>query len=205
MTLEHAICIRCVAGILVGGASTRMGRPKATLKLPDGQMMIERVAEAVSRAGEWIDEIVVLGDCAELPPALDGCQVLSDAQPGAGPLAGLVRLLEYAGQRWSLLLACDLPLLTSSLLIRLQGAARIDCGAVAFRRMDYPKTWHACCALYHPKLLPIAAAELRHGRRSLQQVLSATEVSSLNITEEEQRMLMNLNTPEDYAQLLQSL
>ncbi|MEP0843685.1 MAG: molybdenum cofactor guanylyltransferase [Phycisphaerae bacterium] len=194
--------IACVAGILVGGGSTRMGRPKATLPMPHGRTMIEHVAGAVTRAGPWISEWVILGQGPELPAALAGVRVLRDGVCGAGPLAGLIRLLEYAGSRWGLLLACDLPLLEPGLLNRLGSAAGADCDAVAFRCSGRPDRWHACCALYHPRLLEPAVAELRDGGRSLNRLLAASRLRSLNAGPRQERQLMNLNTPDDYERLL---
>lgn len=194
--------IRCVAGVLVGGRSTRMGRPKATLPLPRGKTMVEHVVEAALQAGDWIDEVVILGSCGPLPSSLAGLRSIPDSEAAAGPLSGLCSLLGYAGDRWGLLLACDMPLLHPSLLEPLRTAALSDCDAAAFRRGDRPDTWHACCAMYHPRVLPLAVKELREGRRSLQNLLAGLRVNTLDPSLEEQEMLVNLNTPEDYNRLL---
>ena len=47
-------------------------------------------------------------------------------------------------------------LLRPALLRRFAAAVTPGCDAVAFRRPDRPGAWHACCALYHPRLLPAA-------------------------------------------------
>lgn len=200
--MRSADSISAVAGILVGGRSTRMGRPKATLALPDGRTMIEQVVDAARRAGEWIHEVVLLGRCDDLPASLGGLRTLPDAVPAGGPLGGLCSLLEWAGGRLGLLLACDMPRLEASLLERLRAAAGPDWDAVAFRRTDRPDTWHACCALYHPRLLPAAGRELRQGRGSLQNLLAGARVAGLEPEGREQELLMNLNTPEAYDRFL---
>lgn len=199
--MKRADHIRCVAGILVGGRSRRMGRPKATLPLPDGPVLVEHVVGVAVRTGRWIDEVVILGECETSPACLADVTVLPDSEPGAGPLAGLCSLLEYAGERWTLLLACDMPLLEPVLLERLHAAVRPEYDAVAFRCTDRPSTWHACCALYHPRLLPAAILELRQGSRSMQSLLAVARVIGLDAAPQEQRMLMNLNTPQDYDRL----
>lgn len=192
--------IRCVAGILVGGQSRRMGRAKATLPLAAGHTLVEHVVNTALNCGRCIDEVLILGQCPDMPASLAKLHVLADAQAAAGPLMGLRSLFEYAKDRWSLLLACDMPLLSPVLIERLLAAARPDIDAVAFRGAD--KAWHACCALYHPRLLPAAIEELRNGRRSLQNVLATARVVSLNVNPEEERLLTNLNTPGDYDRLL---
>ena len=200
--MDHERRDCCAAGILVGGRSTRMGRSKATLPLADGHSLVEHVAGVASHAGPWIDEVVILGSSESLPDSLARLRQLSDVIPDAGPLAGLCSLIEYAGPRWGLLLACDMPLLEPKLLERLWAAVTSRCDAVAFRRMDRPNAWHACCALYHPRLLPAVIRELKEGRRSLQNLLATARVVVLDPSPEEQPMLMNLNTPQDYDGLL---
>lgn len=196
--MNHEDVTRCVAGILVGGRNTRMGRPKATLPLPDGRTLVEHVAGVASRLRRWIEEVVILGFGRELPDSLGGLRILPDYDPGAGPLAGLCSLLGFADRRWSLLLACDLPRLQPAVLERLFAATTPDCNAVAFRRPACPDTWHACCALYHPRLLPAALLGLEQGGRSLQKLLASTSVIPIDPCPEEHRMLLNVNTPEDY-------
>jgi molybdopterin-guanine dinucleotide biosynthesis protein A len=175
-----------------------MGRPKAPLPLPDGRALVEHVADTALQMRQWIDEIVILGQCADLPASLGHLRVLPDAEPSAGPLMGLRSLLEYARQRWCLLLACDMPLLTPHLLERLHSAVHSECDAVAFRDTCEAATWHACCALYHPRLLPLANAELNNGRRSLRNLLGTARVVAIDPTPVEERSLLNLNTPPDY-------
>jgi molybdopterin-guanine dinucleotide biosynthesis protein A len=193
--------MRCVAGVLVGGLSTRMGRPKATLPHPEGGTLVEHVVGVVRQHGGWIDEVVLLGRCAELPHSLSAVRVLDDVCSNGGPLAGLCSLLEYARDTWALLLACDMPRLRGPLLERLHGPAGAEHDAVLFRRPDRPGTFHTCCALYHPRVLPAAQRELRHGRGRLQSALTAGRMKALNPTAAEEQMLINLNTPADYARL----
>jgi molybdopterin-guanine dinucleotide biosynthesis protein A len=180
-----------------------MGRPKATLQHSDGRTLVEHVVSVARRQHEWIDELIILGRCADLPAALAGLPVLEDACPDSGPLAGLCALLEYAGERWGLLLACDMPLLQAPPLERLHDAQRPEHDAVAFRRLDQPAAYHACCAFYHPRLLPAALHELGQGKRSLQRLLAAARVGGVDPTPAEEAMLTNLNTPADYARLRQ--
>lgn len=180
-----------------------MGRPKATLPHSDGRTLVEHVVSVARRQSPWIDEVVILGQCPGLPLAFAGLRVLEDARPNGGPLAGLCSLLEYAGQQWGLLLACDLPLLKAPLLERLHDAIGPEHDAVAFRRLHRRAAYHACCALYHPRLLPAALHKLGQGKRSLQGLLVDARVAVVAPTPAETEMLTNLNTPADYARLRQ--
>ena len=88
-----------LGGIFIGGASRRMGRPKALLPVASGETLLERTVRVVSAAGL---APVLVGRRAELPElelliAKLVLPVLADAAPNAGPLGGLVSLLEEAG------------------------------------------------------------------------------------------------------------
>lgn len=203
-TVNDAQAIRCVAGILVGGRSRRMGRPKLSLPLPGGKTLIEHVADAVARAQPWIEEVLLLGLSPELPGPVAGLRILPDVEACAGPLAGLCALLAYAQQRWSLLLACDMPLLEPRLLERLRAAASPDVDAIAFRRPDRPDAWDACCALYHPRILPAAMKALKGGG-GLQDLIRSVRVVTLTPSSAERRMLSNVNTLSDYQALVRRL
>lgn len=186
-----------VAGILIGGQSRRMGQCKALLSL-HGRTFVEHV---VSVASTVADEIVLLGDINLNIPGLSAIARLSDAPGCVGPLAGLSSLLEYAGSRWSLLLSCDIPMLTVKVLVRLIQARDESVDAVAFRRLDRECEFHACCAAYHPRALATVRAELTTGVGKIQNVLRTVRCTALIPTAEEEELLVNVNTPEDLASL----
>lgn len=186
-----------IAGILIGGQSRRMGQCKALLPLR-GRTFVEHV---VSVASTVADEIVLLGDFDLNIPGLSGIARLSDPPGCVGPLAGLYSLLEYAGSRWSLLLACDIPMLTVEVLGRLIQGRDESVDAVAFRRLDRESDFHTCCAAYHPRALPAVRAELTAGVGKIQNVLRAVRCMALIPTAIEEDLFVNVNTPEDLASL----
>ena len=189
--------VSCVAGVLVGGQSRRMGSSKALLTLPDGGTLVEHVAGVAS---EVASEVVILGE-SSLPAALSRYRILPDAKPNGGPLAGLCSLLEYARERWALMLACDMPRVSAGVIGRVLTKASPDTDAVAFWQDDRREVYHACCALYHPRILPTALEELTAGKGSLQNVLRHIRVAALLPESREACQLANVNTPEDLASL----
>lgn len=196
----------CVVGILAGGQSRRMGEPKALLAHPDGETLIEHVVRVAS---EVADDVVILGRSCPLPTSIDSLPVLPDAEPDAGPLGALCALLEYAGKASSrvggrglaLMLGCDMPLLTPAVLRRLLSKADDAADAAVFARDAQARTFHPCCALYHPRILPTARWELTEGGRSLHRLLERIRTTVLNPSPDEVRQLTNINTPEDHARL----
>ncbi|MBN2562873.1 MAG: molybdenum cofactor guanylyltransferase [Phycisphaerae bacterium] len=196
----EALTPPCVAGVLVGGRSKRMKRHKALLRLPNGCTLVEHVVEVAS---EVTRDVVILGETIQLPASLAGLRILPDAKPNAGPLAGLCSLLAYAHDRWSLLVACDMPCIEPPVLRRLLGEVTPQVDAVAFAREDQTGVYHACCALYHPRIQDGAMRELAEGEGRLQAVLSRAKVAALSPNAAERRQLANVNTPEDFARLLE--
>jgi molybdopterin-guanine dinucleotide biosynthesis protein A len=109
--------------VLCGGASRRMGRDKALIPL-DGRSLAGRVADAIGAAGA-AGVVAVGGDPSAL--ADEGLTVIPDAEPGAGPLAGIVTALEHHDRDEIVFVgACDLVAPSSGAIVatvRALGAA----------------------------------------------------------------------------------
>jgi molybdenum cofactor guanylyltransferase len=110
-TLGHMRGTHPVGGILLtGGASRRMGFDKASMPIA-GVPCATRIA-AVMRT--------VVDIAVEVGPGLSGLPAVQEQPPGSGPLvavcAGARALNEAGGARSALVLACDLPLITSTIL-----------------------------------------------------------------------------------------
>lgn len=190
-----------LAGIFVGGASRRMGRPKGLLPAPEGsrERAPESTAGAPSLVARWAAlcaelavPVVLVGrrpEYAELAREL-GLETLDDARADAGPLAGLVALLERAGGGDVLALACDMPFVTREDL-----RALIDAPACAVAAPRRDGRWEPLCTRYHaPSVLPIAQARLRDGDRKLQGLLDALDARAIPI---EPSHLRDWDRPED--------
>jgi len=84
------------AAVLVGGASSRMGRDKASIRVGDATLA-GRVAAALRAAGA--DPVVTVGG-----PGAD----VADEVPGAGPLAGVLAALRWSPAAVVVVAPCDL-------------------------------------------------------------------------------------------------
>lgn len=180
--------------ILTGGASRRMGQPKAWLEV-GGRSCIARVRDACLEAGLAVEFQGALPGVREAFPAHD---LHLDPEPGQGPLAALVAALARHPGAAVLLLACDLPFASPALL---RGVAR----AVVDADWAAPTVGgraHPLCGAYAPTVLAPARALVAAGRRDMQALLRAPELRGRTLVPDPSWgdpdvLLLNVNTPED--------
>jgi len=114
------------AVILAGGQSRRMGQDKAWLEV-GGQPLITRALAVLRASG--IQEIFISGRAGVDYSALR-CPVLLDLHPDCGPLGGIQHALAAASAPMVLVLAVDLPRMTSGFLRTLAEHCGPGTGAV---------------------------------------------------------------------------
>ncbi|MCC6763973.1 MAG: molybdenum cofactor guanylyltransferase [Deltaproteobacteria bacterium] len=186
--------------LLVGGRSSRMGRPKAWLDL-DGRPLLAHMVDGVRR---WTDEIVLVAAPDQVLPVLAmpaAPRVVRDLLPGQGPLAALALGLAAARAPWALVLGCDAPLVRGAVIERLLAARAPGCDAVVPEWDDRPQP---LVALYRTALAPavadlVAAGERRAhvlaGRPGARRVPAAV----LRPLDPEGESFRAVNTPEEFA------
>lgn len=97
--------------VLAGGQSQRMGRNKALMEL-DGRTLISRVLDKLARL---CDELIISANEVELYAHLPA-RVVPDVLPGRGALSGIHAGLAAMHNPRALVVACDMPFLSLSLL-----------------------------------------------------------------------------------------
>ena len=90
--------------VLIGGASSRMGKPKHLIRL-NGHTWIQHTAELLQSVCE---EVVIVGS-GTVPDELGQHGRLADISEAEGPMAGLLAAMRWAPQVSWLIAACDLP------------------------------------------------------------------------------------------------
>ena len=182
--------------ILVGGASSRMGKDKASLVF-HGQTAIERIAEQLSSITSRIALVGARDDHAK-----GGMNVIADVHERWGALGGIHAALRNSRAVWAAIVACDLPLITLDLFTRLGSFATENPDAVVPIQPDGRP--QPLCALYRcdtclPPLEKLIALG-EHSPRSLLTLVNtrwveANEVSDLSGAQD---FFLNVNTPQDY-------
>jgi molybdopterin-guanine dinucleotide biosynthesis protein A len=115
------------AVVLAGGRSTRMGRDKALLPLPDGRTLLARQLDVLRTAGAA--EVLVSARPEQHLP-LEGARLIPDCEPDRGPLGGIASALAAATHDHLLVLAIDLPRMSAEFLAGLVAAAPAGRGLV---------------------------------------------------------------------------
>jgi len=186
--------------VLAGGQSRRMGTDKAALPFGDATLL-ERVLRAV---GACCRQVVVVTSGSRPYPGL-AVPVVVDRWPGRGPLAGIEAGLRACPTPYAAVVACDLPFLRPRLLCGLAEAARGVQAAVPVT--DRP---HPLCAVYRRDAAGVADEVLQAGGGSVRDLLGRLRVryvpeDVLRRWDPELASLVNVNTPEEYAQALARL
>ena len=181
------------AGVLLaGGRSRRMGRDKALLPLPDGRLLWQRqlaVLQALEPA-----ELFLSGPPRQgFPPDVP---LLADHTPGLGPLAGIAAALGAMRSSLLVVLAVDMPAMTTDCLRGLLRSCREGQGTVP--RRTATGFYEPLAAVYPQACLPPATAQLAAPDRSLQSFVRAAGplVKPWDILVSDEALFANWNEPE---------
>jgi molybdopterin-guanine dinucleotide biosynthesis protein A len=170
--------------LLVGGASSRFGAPKALARL-GGETLAERAWRLLTGT---CDETIAVGKRADALPL--PFPVLDDGSAVRAPLAGLVAGLRAARSDVSVVVPVDVPLLTPG---------SVEALAAACADAAVPPSGPLPGA-YRKSALGVLEKRLAAGRLALRDALTELDV---RVVELEPRELVNVNTPADLEALPQ--
>jgi molybdopterin-guanine dinucleotide biosynthesis protein A len=159
--------------LLVGGASTRFGSPKALAQF-GGETLAERAWRLL---GATCDERLAVG-------SLDGLPFPSLADVGTGPVAAIAEGLRRATGDVAVVVPVDMPLLTAEALGLLRDACR---DAAVAQEGPLP------CAVARGAL-----PAFETGERRLRTVLDGLDTARIELDE---RLLANVNKQSDLDRL----
>lgn len=184
--------------ILVGGESRRMGRDKSTLVL-GGRPVLDRLKEAME---PLTDRLRVVGGSGS--GASTELEHQPDLRPGLGPLSGIHAALATAEASAVLVVACDLPFVTTPFLMAIVKRASSDVEGVVPFAGDGPVP---VCALYRTTCLRALEARLDRGELSAQSFVESITVRwimprELQAIDPDALCLFNMNDPSDYQAAL---
>jgi molybdopterin-guanine dinucleotide biosynthesis protein MobB len=184
-------------GILVGGHSKRIGRPKQLLDL-GGRTFVERVAQAIE---DRVERIVCLGN-GPLPPAFDNVTKLPDPVHVQGPTAGLVTALRWNPEAAWLVIACDQPLVRPEAIEWLLDQRGPGRWAVMPRIAGGAA--EPFLAVYEPHSLSLLEEKISAGRTAPVAITDFPQVACPEPPTELEGCWKSINTPKEYEALLRS-
>jgi molybdenum cofactor guanylyltransferase len=191
----HRNGLTLTAALFAGGESHRMGRDKAQVTFV-GEPLWSRQLKIL---GELKPEEILVS--ARVRPAwcAPDIEAVLDRQPSSGPLSGLVALLKQTQTTHLLVVAIDLPMMTATHLLSLWKTAKQGMGVIPQNGGVY----EPMCAIYSAETAAIAELNLANKEFSLQSLAEKLSqqhrAHSYRLTNLEQPLYCNVNTPEDLA------
>jgi molybdenum cofactor guanylyltransferase len=185
------------AAILAGGRASRFGGADKSALVVSGARIIDRALAALSPIAS---EILIVGDQRDRYAGL-GIPVVADLVAGAGPLGGIYTALVSARHPWVLVVACDMPFVSTMLFDALVEAIDDAVDAVAPRSA---RGLEPLCAVYAQRAAPVLRRRVDAGRLRLGEMLAELRVreiagATLSALDDDGRLFENVNTPHDYA------
>jgi len=184
--------MRVVGGILTGGSSRRMGRPKHLIE-HRGKSFTRSVADALR---PHCDDLVVLGDVT-LPDDATDLATLPDREGARGPIAGIAAALASDPEATWVVVACDMPMVDSNTVGWLLNEHRRAAKAATLPWVDDRPL--PTCAVYGPAIRP-AVEHLAEAGRGPISLGHRDDVHT--VTPPHPERLCNVNTPEELEAIL---
>jgi molybdopterin-guanine dinucleotide biosynthesis protein A len=184
------------AVLLAGGQSHRMGQDKAGVPY-EGEPLWRRQLATLRALRPAPSELLISGNPAG-PYASSGVPIVQDEEPGRGPLGGLVTALEAARNDLVLMLAIDMPRMSSAFLGELLSLAdAANAGVVPFDSQGA----EPLAAVYTRACLPLARKCMEEGKPSMKRFIELAVSQGLLrpyvVNEPEESLFWNVNSPAD--------
>ncbi|MEJ2546423.1 MAG: molybdenum cofactor guanylyltransferase [Gemmatimonadota bacterium] len=184
--------------ILAGGANRRFGSHKALARI-GSETILQRTSRALAPA---VARCVIVAN--EPGPYRNvGIDIRPDRLPGMGVLGGIltaVRWAEDEGHEAALVVGCDMPFLSSSLLVRL--AEEADDTGVVVPASAGPRGFEPLCAAYGTGTGAAIRKALDSGHRAIVSFFDEVPVRIVDFETvrglgDPARIFLNVNRPED--------
>jgi molybdopterin-guanine dinucleotide biosynthesis protein A len=189
---------RVLGVILAGGANRRFGSHKALARV-GGETILERTSRALAPA--VARSVIVANEPGPYRNA--GIDIRPDRVPGMGVLGGILTAVCWAeeeGREAALVVGCDMPFLSPSLLLRLVEAAEES--GVVVPASEGPRGFEPLCAAYGIGTGEAIRRRLDSGERAIVSFFDDVPLRILDFETvrglgDPTRIFLNVNRPED--------
>ena len=174
--------------VLAGGKSRRMGRDKALIVLKN-RTFLEHVVFALK---PMVDDIFIVSDNPD--HQIENFYRVPDMIMDAGPIAGIYTGLIHSKSQNNIVLSCDVPLISSSVLEILLDNNE-DCYDIV--QLKDQENYYPLIALYKKRIAPYFLTLLNKGERKLMRAFRGLNVKTICIEKAQQELVKNVNTISD--------
>ena len=189
--------------VLAGGAGTRMGMPKAHLRV-EGRPILAWLIDQFAWPGPTL---LVTSPSTAQPPGSDAFhQQAVDPADGIGPLQGVVTALTHSTTSLTAMVTVDMPHIDRTILLDLLGLMREDpsrIGIMSRRASDGPI--EPVPAIFHRSAFPWIHERLAGGKRSVHGLCDHPSITAvLAPAHWTEQTWLNLNHPADFRAFSES-
>lgn len=178
--------------ILAGGQSRRMGFNKADAEM-HGESMLIRMVDKLKEVTSNIVVSIGKTKYSNIP-----LLQIPDEYPNCGPLGGIYSVLKASNTTLNLVVSCDIPLVSISLLEHIVGIAA-ESNALVTVPVDDTGQLQMMCAVYHKDVLPILKQQIDAQVFKMKKILDLVSVEYVNISRVhplyDENAFMNVNSP----------
>ncbi|HLW07896.1 MAG TPA: molybdenum cofactor guanylyltransferase [Marinilabiliaceae bacterium] len=178
--------------VLAGGQSRRMGFNKAEAEMHGKSMLIRMINKL-----KEVTPAILVSSGTITYPNIPWPQI-PDEQPQCGPLGGIYSVLNVSTTSLNLVVSCDMPLVSISLLKHIVARATIS-GSLITIPVDHNGQLQTTCAVYHKNILPFLENQINTHAYKMKELLDLVSVEYVVMSIEhplyQEHAFMNVNTP----------
>jgi len=181
------------AFILIGGLSRRFGSDKSQAII-NNATFAEYLHVMLSQEFASVTLVGKNNPFPQLP-------FISDEFEIQCPLVGLYTGLKNSKSDWNFFISVDTPLAGDNLIQQLRSQAKLPIQCVVPKIKDQV---HPLCGFYHLTALAPIQENIENGSYRLQDLVKYLRTQIVDLSENDNQLL-NVNTPEDYQKLIETL
>ncbi len=184
-----------VAGVvLAGGKSLRLGRDKANFKV-GASTLLERTTSLLK---ELFEEVWVIGRKPDHDLIRRGIKWHLDLIQDIGPVAGIYTALKVIDKEACLVIACDMPKLTLSVLKKLlQDRDKGQRADIIVSRQGVSGKVEPLVAIYRKDVLPLIESLVAKRKFKVSELFLHSHTRYVDFDPHEAQVFMNINTAQD--------
>jgi glutamate dehydrogenase (NADP+)/cyclic pyranopterin phosphate synthase/molybdopterin-guanine dinucleotide biosynthesis protein A len=187
------------ACLLIGGRSSRMGRPKHLIKGSNGLTWVENTVRLL----QPFTKNIVLSGAGDVPDTLHSLKRIPDVPDVQGPLTGILAAMRWHPDSCWLLLACDMPNISPEAIEWLLSNRGLDIWGVV-PRLKEDSFLEPLLAVYEPQAREYLEELYRSGCFRISVAARRSKILNPVVPELLSGAWGNINTPDELVQSLLS-